>query len=157
MTASNKSDILKKVHSFCAYQDRSSQQVVEKLEKLGAPVEWREEILEQLKAEKFLDDRRFSISYARGRFYQKKWGRIKILRGLLSHGIDESLAEEALREIGSADYYQLIRDLILQKRGSFEKKPGAVEMDKTYRYLRSKGFEVELILPELKKFDWSGD
>ncbi len=120
-------------------------------------MEWREEILEQLKAEKFLDDRRFSISYARGRFYQKKWGRIKILRGLLSHGIDESLAEEALREIGSADYYQLIRDLILQKRGSFEKKPGAVEMDKTYRYLRSKGFEVELILPELKKFDWSGD
>ena len=157
MTAFNKTDFLKKVYSYCAYQDRSSQQVLEKLEKLGVPEEWWEEMLDQLEREKFLDDRRFSISYARGRFYQKKWGRIKILRGLLSHGIEESLAEEALREIGVVDYYQLIRELILQKRASFEKKPGAVEMDKTYKYLLSKGFEVELILPELKKFDWSGD
>lgn len=157
MSTLSKTDILKKVYSYCAYQDRSEKQVREKLAALEAPEEWVPEILETVKREKFLNEKRFAISYTRGRFFQKGWGRFKIALGLTSHEIDEKIIEEALKEIPNGEYLQAVRDLIVQKRSSLKGQDGLVAMDKTYQFLLSRGFEPNIILTEIKKYDWQSD
>lgn len=157
MSTLSKTDILKKVYSYCAYQDRSEKQVREKLAALEAPEEWIPDILETVKREKFLDEKRFAISYTRGRFFQKGWGRFKIARGLASHDIDEKITEEAMGEIPIEEYLQAVRDLIVQKRSSLEGQDGPLAMDKTYQFLLSRGFEPDIILTEIKKYDWRGN
>jgi len=145
-------DYLKKLYTFCAYRDRSEWEVREKMRKLGVEDELIPRLLDNLRSEKFLDESRFAESYVRGKFYQNKWGRHKIARGLSEHQLPDRIAEQALKQIPERDYLSQLKQLAIQKRDSLKGEEDPLNIrNKTYRFLMSKGYESHLISSVLRK------
>ncbi|MFT4526615.1 MAG: regulatory protein, partial [Bacteroidia bacterium] len=93
-----------KVEKFCAYQDRSHQQVRNKLYDLGAHSEEVENAIVDLIQTGFLNESRFVEAYVRGKFRMKGWGRLKIRAGLSVHRIDKKMMQKALYQIDEDEY-----------------------------------------------------
>ncbi len=129
---------------YCIYQDRCHQEVISKLHKMNMIKEAQEVILLHLIQNNFLNEERFAKSFARGKFYQKKWGKIKITNQLKFKYISSANIKAALKEIDEDDYLDTLKQLVEKKvnqtKGSaFEKR------NKAIYFLQSKGYEFELI------------
>ena len=71
-----------KAEHYCAYQERSQQELRNKLYEWCQYPNMIETIISQLISDNFLNEERFAKAYAKGKFRQKGWGRIKIKQGL---------------------------------------------------------------------------
>jgi regulatory protein len=142
-------EVIDKMQKWCAYQDRSQQQVKQHLARLGVFAEDADAVLVELIGEGFVDEERFARSFARGKFRIKRWGRIKIRQELRLNGVPEKVIALGLKEIDDDEYQSVIEQLVL--------KEVCKEASDYYRIknkLYGKGFEpeqVELILKQLKK------
>jgi SOS response regulatory protein OraA/RecX len=70
--------ILEKAKKYCSYQERSQQEVRDKLYEWGLHRNEVEQAIAQLVSENYLNEQRFAIAYAGGKFRMKGWGKIKI-------------------------------------------------------------------------------
>lgn len=135
---------MEKAASYCAYQERSEHDVYQRLKKWDLKDEEIGTIVEKLRKEKFFDDSRFAEAYARGKHRQNKWGRFKIRQGLYAHGISADQAEAAMNQIPEEQYLSTLRRL-LQAKINLNKPLSVKEKSKVFNYLRSKGYEADLI------------
>ena len=87
---------LAKAEHYCAYQDRAQQEVRDKLYEWGMVPASVENIIVKLIEGNFLNEERFAKAYARGKFNQKGWGRIKIKQGLKFKKVPDVLIKKAL-------------------------------------------------------------
>ncbi|WP_228446793.1 regulatory protein RecX [Chryseobacterium sp. 3008163] len=71
----------------------------------------KEEILLYLMKENYLNEKRFTRSYIRGKFYIKSWGKTKIKMHLKQKGITEKLITKSFDEIDEDDYEKRIQRL----------------------------------------------
>lgn len=141
----SREDALEKVRKYCAYQDRSHQEVWEKLKSLNQSPEMAEDLVAVLVEEDFLDEERFARSYTRGKFKQNRWGREKIRKGLKGKGVQPRLVEEALTEIDEADYYDTLQTLLQQKLKRLSCESLLQKKNKAARFLIGKGYEQHLV------------
>ena len=65
---------LQKLQAYCAYQERCHSEVESKLYQLGIFGDAADAIIAQLIEDNFLNEERFAIAYARGKFQMKSWG-----------------------------------------------------------------------------------
>lgn len=127
----------------------------EKLYSFGLRKQAVEESLAQLIEEDYLNEERFAIQFAGGKFRMKQWGRIKIKHALKQKQVSTWCINRAMKEIDEKDYDKTLHKLASQK-WSTVKGPGVnlfVKMSKTTDYLLQKGYEPELIrqvIEELK-------
>ena len=139
------SGVIAKMQKWCAYQDRSQQQVKQQLMRLGVYGEACDAILVELIGEGFVDEERFARSFARGKFRIKKWGRIKIRQELRLNGVPEKVIELGLKEIDDDEYLEVIDQLINKEQyTSFR------DYYRIKNKLYGKGFEPELVEIVLK-------
>lgn len=138
-------EILEKVERFCAYRERSSKEVREKLRELKVEKDLSEVILLQLSEDGFIDDERFAMAFVRGKFSLKKWGRKQILNHLLTKGISKSTAEKALEQLDQDHYLQTARDLASKKINTIKGERWE-RKKKLYRFLLSKGYEGDITM-----------
>ena len=94
----------RKVESYCAYQERSQQEVRDKLFELGLHLVDVENIICYLIEENFLNEERFAKAYALGKFRIKGWGKIKITQGLKLKNVSPALIKIGLKQIDMDDY-----------------------------------------------------
>lgn len=147
------SQIKKKLADYCVYQDRSHYEVEQKLKELRTLNEdERGEILIWLIQNNFLNEERFSKSYARGKFYQKKWGKIKIKQGLKQKRIPTNLIDKGIEEINEEDYKSTLTELIEKKWNIIRESEVYLKKKKIYNYLLQKGYEYNLINEILKNY-----
>ena len=140
-----------KIEKFCAYQERSHQQVRDKLYNLGAHSEEVENVIVNLIESGFLNESRFVEAYVRGKFRMKGWGRMKIRAGLSVHRIDKKMMQKALYLIDDDEYMDRLRKTIDQKlRGLKEKNPHKRKAA-LIRFAAQRGFETELIYQVLNE------
>ena len=132
-----------KLCKYCAYRDRSLKEVKEKLKELHVDQEKSLEVITYLMDNNYLDNKRYAISFARGKFYNNKWGRIKIRSALVQNQIDQVNIEKALNEIPQDDYIKTLRFLVEResKRHQSHKNGWA----RVVRYLSSRGYELDLV------------
>ncbi len=138
-----------KMERYCAYQERSHQQVEKKLRDMGLIPEAIDHIVLHLLREGFLNEERFAKAYVRGKFYHNKWGKKKIVQGLKRHRIHPSLIDKALSEISFEDYRQTIVELVAKKKKSLAQPNSYQARQKIYRYLYQKGFAYSEIPEDL--------
>lgn len=138
-------EIRDKLASYCAYQDRCHQEVEHKLNEFYLIPEAKDDILMYLMQHNFLNEERFAQSYARGKFYQKSWGKIKIKIELKRRDINDRLIEKALKEIDDLDYHHTIQTLIEKKAAVLVEKDSYQKKQKIIRYMLQKGYEYQLI------------
>lgn len=142
-----KEQALQKARHYCGYQERSHTEVKEKLYSFGLYKQQVEELLSQLIEENYLNEERFAIQFAGGRFRMKQWGRIKIKYELKQKRVSEYCIKKALKAIDEEDYLKTLRTLAAKKWASV-KGEGVnhyVKLSKTTDYLLQKGYEPELI------------
>ena len=130
---------------YCIYQDRCHKEVEEKLSKMRLIPEIIEVVITHLIAENFLNETRFSQSFARGKFRIKKWGKIRITRELKFRNISDYNIKLALKEIDEQEYLETLENLIQKKiEHSTETDPYKRRKKITESVLR-RGFESALV------------
>lgn len=147
----NLNDVLKRLMPYCAQAERCTQDVIRKLSDWGVPEEFTEEILEELRVEKFLDDARYAYSFVADKWRLDQWGRLKIRNGLFQKGINEALIQTALDTIDQETYLSGMATLLEKKRKTLSGEPTIVQMKKLLAFGASRGFEEELIWQWLEK------
>lgn len=135
---------------YCAYQERSHQEVKNKLYELGLNSSDADELLTYLITEGFLNEERYAKLFAGGKFRIKHWGRIKITHALESKGISKNCIRIGLKEIDEEDYQQTLRKLIAEKLSESEAENPFALRDKVSKALIQKGYEPELVWKILK-------
>src|SRR5438067_9022708 len=90
---------LAKAEHYCAYQERSQQEVRDKLYEWGLHSNDVENVIIELIAANFLNEERFANAYACGKFNQKAWGKNKIKQGLKFKKVSDALIKKALNNI----------------------------------------------------------
>lgn len=135
---------LLKAMRYCARQDRCTREVMDKLQDLEVPESYKEDILQRLIADRFLDDARFAEAYVGGKFRMKRWGKLKISNGLRMKGISDNLIRDALKVIPEQAYVQAAERWISSKQSKWAELPEIQRKRKASAFLYSKGFEPEL-------------
>ncbi len=142
-----KEQAFQKAKHYCGYQERSHYEVREKLYALGMHKQQVEELISQLIEENYLNEERFAIEFAGGKFRMKQWGRVKIKYELKQKKVSEYCIKKAIKQIDEDDYLKSLNTLARKKWNSI-KGEGVnhfVKMSKTTTYLMQKGFESDLI------------
>lgn len=136
-----------KLKHYCAYQERSHSEVKEKAYSFGLRETEVEELLSELIQEDYLNEERFAIAFAGGKFRMKQWGKVKIKYELKQRQVSEYNIRRALKEI-EEEAYQKTFQQVATKRWNSIKGAGVnhfVKMSKTRDYLIQKGYEMELV------------
>lgn len=135
---------------YCAYQERSHQEVKNKLYELGLRTSDVDELLSYLITEGFLNEERYAKLFAGGKFRVKHWGRIKIVHALEGKGLSKKCISIGLKEIDEDDYVKTLEKLIASKVEELEGEDKFVVRDKASKYAIQKGYEPELVWKILK-------
>ncbi len=138
-------EALIKAAAYCAYQERTQQEVRTKLYSYGLEFEDVEEIIIRLSAEKLIDEERFAKAYVRGKYTLKRWGRRKILMGLKTHQISDYCVKQGLKEIDPEVYWDNLLYLAEKKNRTEKEGNQALRRYKLTQFLMSKGYENDLI------------
>lgn len=136
---------------FCAYQERTQQEVRERLKEWGIFGDDAEEVIAELIQQNYLNEERFAKSFAGGKFRVKGWGRRKIKQQLQQRGISGYNLDQAMKEIAPDDYRETLTDLLEKKRQSLSDDNPLIVKQKLVRYALSKGYESELIFTVLNE------
>ena len=135
-----------KIEQYCAYQERSQQEVRDKLYDMGLHKEDVENIITELIDNNFLNEERFATTFARGKFRIKHWGRIKIKQHLKQKKVGDYCIKKALALIDPNDYEKTIIQLIEKKNRELKEKDAYIKKQKVIRYVVSRGFETDIVL-----------
>lgn len=141
---------LTKAEHYCAYQERSQQEVRDKLYGWGLWTSAVENIITQLIEGNYLNEERFAKAYTRGKFNQKGWGKIKIKQGLKFKNVSPVLIKKALQTIDLTDYMATLTQVIEKKERTLTEKNDRKRQYKLQQYALSRGFETELTAEVLK-------
>lgn len=138
-------EIKRKLESFCVYQDRCHKEVEKKLSEYNLIQEAKDSILLHLLQENFLNEERFSKSFARGKFRIKKWGKQRITRELQMRDISTYNIKIALKEIDEEEYISTLYALVEKKNKLVSETNLFKRRKKVADYLLYRGFESNLV------------
>ena len=105
------SPILLKAASYCAYQERCHNEVRNKLADWGVYGLEADQVILQLIELNYLNEERFAVAFAGGKFRVKQWGRLKIKRELKVRGVSDYCIQMAFKEIDADDYFETLKVL----------------------------------------------
>ncbi|HTL80084.1 MAG TPA: regulatory protein RecX [Bacteroidia bacterium] len=134
-----------KAEAWCAYQERCQQEVRDKLYDWGLHEKEVENIIADLISDNFINEERFAIAYAGGKFRIKKWGRVKIKMELKRRKISPYCINKAMSMIDEDDYRDTLQKLAEKKMKEVKEKHPLKKKFKVMSYLISKGYENDLV------------
>ena len=143
--------VLDKMAKYCAYQERCTKDVTDKLKTFDISETDKKEILNYLIDNRFVNDERFARSFVRGKINQSGWGANKIRFNLKRKDIADELISNALSEYDGELYRQKLEQILKTKKVKaatpFEAK------QKLAAYAIQKGFEPSLVWETIKQMD----
>jgi len=137
--------VLDKMAKYCAYQERCVKDVKDKLKTFDIPQESKDEILDYLLDNRFVNDERFARSFVRGKVNQSGWGMNKIRFHLMQKGIDKNVIDEALGQTDDEVYRQRLIDILKAKSKTVKAANDFEKKRKLAAYAMQKGFESALV------------
>ena len=143
--------ILDKMAKYCAYQERCVKDVTDRLKTFEITSKEREEILNYLIDNRFVDNNRFAKAFVRGKINQSGWGLNKIRFHLMQKGIDKALIDEALQAFDEEIYRQRLVEVLTTKAKTVKAANDFEKKRKLAAYAMQKGFEAPLVWEVLKE------
>ena len=147
-----KEQVLQKLRFYCRYQQRCQSEVKEKLFELGVNKKDHDELITELVKENCLNDERFAVAFASGRFKLKQWGRKKIQKGLREKRVSDEIAQKALEQINKKEYRAILNKLAKERYAALKHEQHVVRKKKTMDYLMQKGYELDLVKEAINNF-----
>jgi regulatory protein len=140
-----------KAQATCAYQERCQQEMRDKFYEWGLHENDVENLIAKLISDGFLNEERFAITYAGGKFRIKKWGRIKIKLELKRRKISDYCIRKAMAAIDDNAYMAALKEILAKKLKENPKGKLQVRNYKAAQYAASRGYESDLIWDCLKE------
>lgn len=137
-----KESAFERMAALCSRSEQCESDIYRKLMTLGLAPSDRNEIIEKLKTERFVDDSRFARSYASDKARFSAWGPYKIKMELIKKRIRETFITEAIAKVESSVWKEgLLRCAVgkaknLQLTGEESRE----NRNRLYKYLISRGF-----------------
>jgi regulatory protein len=144
-----KEQAIQKLKHYCAYQERCHSEVKEKLYSLGVWKKEHDEIIASLIEENYLNEERFAIAFAGGKWRIKQWGRVKIKYELKQKQVSEYCIKKAMKQIDEEGYLRVLDKLAKEKYASLKSEQYIIRKKKVLDYLIGKGFEPSLAMAAL--------
>ncbi len=136
---------LQKLKHYCAYQERCHSEVKEKLYSLGVWKKDHDGIISTLIEENYLNEERFAMAYAGGKWRVKHWGRVRIKYELKQKQVSEYCIKKALKQIDEEEYMRVLNEMAEAKYRSLKSDQYLARKKKTIDYLVNRGFELSLV------------
>lgn len=139
-------NLIVKLESYCAYQERCLFEIQNKLNQLGAKESDAKKVIEHLEKFRFFDQNRFAQSFAQGKLRINKWGKAKIKAALIQKFIDKETIKDALESIDYDEYVSILKGLIHRKNIELSREKDVWgKKQKILRFLSSRGFSYDEI------------
>jgi regulatory protein len=136
---------LDRAQRLCSRQEKCIADVRQKLYQWGVKVDEMQGIIEMLIKDRFIDEQRFAINFAREKARFNKWGPKKIEMALRAKYILNEDIVDALTEIEDLVSMQTLHD-ILQKKMKTVKHTNTNDLrNKLIRFGLSRGFNYEKV------------
>lgn len=140
----------KKAEHYCSYQERSQQEVREKLYSFKLFKNQVEQIISELIQDNYINEERFAVQFAGGKFRIKGWGRIKINAALKQKRISDYCIKKALNTISESDYKNKLKVILQKKIGTLTKSENT-NWQAAAIYCIGKGYESEIVWETVKE------
>jgi regulatory protein len=137
--------ILKKMQNFCAFQERTIQDVRTKLTEMNLQEKVADRIIAELLRDNYLNEERYAKVFAGSKFRMNKWGKNKIIAALQQKEVPDIYIQMGLMEIDEKEYVSALTRLIVSKNKEITDNDPLVRKRKIAKYLISKGFESRLV------------
>jgi regulatory protein len=145
--------VRRQLRRYCAYQERNKAEVASRLAQHSSlTAAEKSQLMEELCQEDFLQEDRYITAFIRGKFYIKKWGKMKISRALASKKIAPEIIHQALATIPDTDYKATLQALIHLKSTYWATKDALQRKQKIVAYLLQKGYEYESIVANIEQY-----
>lgn len=138
-------EIFARVAALCSRSEQCSTDIHKKITAAGLSSEEAEDIIEKLKAEKFIDDERYIRSYVSDKFKFNKWGKVKIRHYLKMKGFPDEFIQNGLDEIDTEKYHETLIKTLKEKARKVKKENNYEKMGQIIRFAQNRGFEPEII------------
>ena len=142
-------EALEKMRHYCAYQERCHKEVKNKLYSMQMIPEAIAQIVGTLVSENYLNESRFALQFAQGKFSIKHWGKMRITRELKTRSISDYDIRKALSVIDDNAYLEKISAISAKKWEQLEGNKPQVRKKKLYQYLAYRGWETHLIYAQI--------
>ncbi|MCH5228864.1 MAG: RecX family transcriptional regulator [Muribaculaceae bacterium] len=138
----SKEKALSRLETLCSRSEQCENDLNRKMILWGVSSDSRREIIGILKANKFLDDSRFALSYAHDKAKFSAWGPYKIKAELIRRKISSTDIKNSLASIDSSIWKAgLIKCAVAKTKGMIlTGEEGFENGRKVFRYLISRGF-----------------
>lgn len=143
--------VLDKMAKYCAYQERCVKDVTEKLKTFELTQKDKDEILDYLIDNRFVNNKRFAQAFVKGKINQSGWGLNKIRFHLMQKGIDKEIIDEALQTYDEEAYRQRLIDVLKIKTKTVKAENDFERNRKLAAYAMQKGFEANLVWDVIKE------
>ena len=143
--------ILKRLAGQCARSEQCRSDIVAKLYRARLTATQRDEILNYLVENRYVDDGRYARAFTNDKVRFSCWGRRKIRMALAAKRISPTLITEAFETIDPAEYEASLARATrsLAKDVDFADREA---VSKLYRRLLARGYESNLISKALKDY-----
>lgn len=135
---------VKSLADWCARQERCEFDARQKLDSYDISQAEKERIIELLVADKYIDNGRYALFYARDKFRFNGWGKIKIQWQLSQKKVDSPIIEDVLSQIDDHEYQEKLTNLLSQKLKTLKGKDIYQVKASLLRFSQSRGFEYGL-------------
>lgn len=139
----------KKLEGYCAYQERCHKEVVQKLRDMRMIPDAIDQIVVHLIDHNFLNEERFAMSYARGKFNIKKWGRNRITQELKQREISKYNIQKALAQLDTYVYEETLDTLAKKRLDAMKETNIQKRRKKLADYLLYRGWESYLVYEKI--------
>ena len=143
--------VLDKMAKYCAYQERCVKDVTEKLKTFELTQREKDEILDYLIDNRFVNNTRFAQAFVKGKINQSGCGLNKIRFHLMQKGIDKEIIDEALQTYDEEAYRQRLIDVLKIKAKTVNAENDFERNRKLAAYAMQKGFEANLVWEVIKE------
>lgn len=134
---------LESLMRLCARAERSSGDAMRLMAAWQVPLQEREEVLQRLKADRFIDDRRYAEAFVREKLNLSAWGGYKIRAALRRKGITEAAVEEAMKLFEGSDTAGRLAERLERKARTTRYDTPYQLRTKLMRYGLSLGYNME--------------
>ena len=132
---------------LCSGSEQAPLTLERKLLRWGIDEDEAEEILERLKAEGFVSERRFAVAFVRDKYRFNGWGPLRLRCELRRLGIPTEFIDEALEELEEEEEHSTYEQVVELLRKKYRTFPQSLEQRKAFdrlmRYGLYRGYEYE--------------
>lgn len=141
----------------CSQKECAPFDIARKLQRMELPAPLTDKIIDRLKKEKYLDEKRFIRSYIHDKLHFNKWGKRKIILFLKHKQLPQELIEEGFAELSDISFRESLQPILEKKWKSVTGKSDYEKRGKLIRYALGRGFSMEEVMACMKQMEIGGN